>query len=335
MYTVTIQPRGLQLQVASGETLLEAALRQGFHFPHSCENGVCYICEGPLLKGQVNLRGHNRQQSCEDTDAGECLFCIAEPLSDLEIEMPTILAPGEITMQELSCQIQSCEALTDEVYKVSLLAPAGKLPEYHAGQYLELLIDDKRLPFSIANAPGTRELELHLGVPAEHPEAQAILTHIQGHPSIKVALPQGECYINQDQQQPLVFVCANTGFSQIKALIEKVLQQKQQPQIHLYWVNRSSHGFYLRELADNWQAQNKNFHFHPLLSGDENDHDEWVGRTGRIHEAILEDFQDLSNIKVFACGSPAMVYGTLDSLEEKGFKQEQMLSDVFAYAPRS
>jgi CDP-4-dehydro-6-deoxyglucose reductase len=323
--------------VAQGETILDAAQREGFHFPHSCENGVCYICEGPLINGVVNLRGMNRKQTSDDSDARECLFCIAEPLSDLDIEMPTILAPGEITMQELSCQIQSCEALTDEVYKISLLAPAGNLPQYHAGQYLELLIGDKRLPFSIANAPGGRELELHIGVPAEHPEAQQILTYMQTNLSVRVALPQGECVILNTQiiptEVPLIFVCANTGFSQIKALIEKVLQQETQPAIHLYWVNRSSEGFYMRELADQWQAEHENVFFHPLLSGGD-ESEEWVGRTGRIYEAIAEDFSSLSTVKVFACGSPAMVYGTLDALIEKGLKEEQMLSDVFSYAPR-
>lgn len=44
---------------------------------------------------------------------------------------------------------------------------------------------------------------------------------------------------------------------------------------------------------------------------------------------------DLKALHVYASGSPAMVYGTLDALVEAGMDAHQMRADVFAYAPRS
>ncbi|MFU1921632.1 hypothetical protein ACM6PT_31535, partial [Klebsiella pneumoniae] len=54
----------------------------------------------------------------------------------------------------------------------------------------------------------------------------------------------------------------------------------------------------------------------------------------RLHEAVREDFADLSSLHVYASGSPAMVYATLDALVEAGMDAHQMRADVFAYAPR-
>jgi CDP-4-dehydro-6-deoxyglucose reductase len=54
-----------------------------------------------------------------------------------------------------------------------------------------------------------------------------------------------------------------------------------------------------------------------------------------LHEAVCEDITDLKSVQVYASGSPAMVYGTLDALVNAGMDAHQMRADVFAYAPRS
>ncbi|MFM7148845.1 MAG: CDP-6-deoxy-delta-3,4-glucoseen reductase, partial [Gemmataceae bacterium] len=35
--------------------------------------------------------------------------------------------------------------------------------------------------------------------------------------------------------------------------------------------------------------------------------DDWTGRTGLVHQAVLADFPDLSGYQVYACGAPVMV----------------------------
>ncbi|HUQ25742.1 MAG TPA: CDP-6-deoxy-delta-3,4-glucoseen reductase, partial [Burkholderiales bacterium] len=35
--------------------------------------------------------------------------------------------------------------------------------------------------------------------------------------------------------------------------------------------------------------------------------DQWPGRTGFVHRAVMEDFPDLSGHQVYACGVPIMV----------------------------
>ena len=35
--------------------------------------------------------------------------------------------------------------------------------------------------------------------------------------------------------------------------------------------------------------------------------DNWTGRTGFVHKAVLEDFPDLSGHQVYACGAPIVV----------------------------
>ena len=35
--------------------------------------------------------------------------------------------------------------------------------------------------------------------------------------------------------------------------------------------------------------------------------DQWTGRTGFVHQAVLQDFADLSGHQVYACGAPIVV----------------------------
>ena len=54
-----------------------------------------------------------------------------------------------------------------------------------------------------------------------------------------------------------------------------------------------------------WQQEHDNFTFIPVLS-DPGPEDDWVGRTGLVHQAVLDDFASLAGWQVYACGAPAM-----------------------------
>ena len=53
-HTVTIVPAQLSFSVNAGETILEAALRQGIDFPFRCRQGVCTSCVCKLKSGSVH-----------------------------------------------------------------------------------------------------------------------------------------------------------------------------------------------------------------------------------------------------------------------------------------
>ena len=338
-HKVTFQPSGVTLQVAENQALQEAAYEQGVIIPLSCENGVCQICEARLLSGKVDQRQGYQvdQQKGEILESpNQVLLCLTYPLSDLEIFMPEIYAPGHSPEKTLACQVMSVESLNTSVYRIELQAPAGSKLDYLPGQYLELHIADQQLPYSIANAPDPqqpRRLELQI---SDHNEVTAgIIEELsqaaKNHSTVKVTLAKGECFLDKLPKQPILLVCAGTGFSQIKCLAEAILAQNSEHEVHLYWSNRSLDEFYLYDTPKQWADEFTNFHFHPVLEAGV---DSWQGRAGWIYQIIHEDFEDLTDVQMYACGSPTMVHGTLDQLEKLGLSEDNMHSDVFSYAPR-
>src|SRR5262249_18394502 len=83
---VTIKPSNHQYTAEDGETILDAALREGYNIPYGCRDGACGSCKGKLLEGRVDYGSH---QESTLTDAekknGYALFCQARPLSDVTI----------------------------------------------------------------------------------------------------------------------------------------------------------------------------------------------------------------------------------------------------------
>ena len=67
----------------------------------------------------------------------------------------------------------------------------------------------------------------------------------------------------------------------------------------------------------------------PVLS-DAKPEDEWSGRTGFVHQAVLADLPDLSAHEVYACGAPIMVQSARqDFVALAGLPDEFFYADAF------
>ena len=96
-HQITIQPSGHCCTVEADETILEAALREGFTLPYGCRNGACGSCKGKLLVGQVDYGDYNPNTlTDEDRANGLALFCCAKPLTDVTIESREVSVSKDI-----------------------------------------------------------------------------------------------------------------------------------------------------------------------------------------------------------------------------------------------
>ncbi|WP_225775835.1 CDP-6-deoxy-delta-3,4-glucoseen reductase [Pseudomonas sp. Marseille-Q5115] len=319
---VTLQPSGAVLEVQPGENILDAARRLGYDCPHSCRNGNCHVCAALLVEGRVRQEGQER-------DHGELYTCIAQPLEDCVLLWDGVLSQGELPVRSFACQVTECADVGGDVWRVRLRAPAGKPPRYHAGQYLLIERDGTdKAAFSLASAPHSgRELEMH--ILGREDSALNLLAQLRRDSLARVELPYGDAHLAELPDGPLVLIAAGTGMAQMHSLIEHCRAQGFAHPVHLYWGVRQPSDFYEIEHWDEW-LRLPNLYLHKVVS----DLCGWEGRCGLLHEAVREDIADLSSAHVYASGSPAMVYATLDALVEAGMDPHQMRADVFAYAPR-
>jgi CDP-4-dehydro-6-deoxyglucose reductase len=140
--------------------------------------------------------------------------------------------------------------------------------------------------------------------------------------------PFGTFFLREDSAKPIVLVASGTGFAPIKAIVEHVLQKGAQRPMTLYWGCRVRADLYMDELAARWQREGK-LRYVPVLS-DALPADQWSGRNGLVHRAVMEDLPDLSGYQVYACGAPVMVDAARRDFTAKcRLSEEEFYSDAF------
>src|ERR1035438_10262489 len=124
---VTIRPSGHCFHVEPDETVLVAALREGFALAYGCRNGACGSCKGKLLEGKVDYGKHSETALSADEQAGGlALFCVARPLGDIVIECREVGAIKDQQIKILPCRVQAIDKPTPDVAVISLKLPASE-----------------------------------------------------------------------------------------------------------------------------------------------------------------------------------------------------------------
>lgn len=333
-HRITIEPSGHLFEVEPGNTLLRAALEAGIHLPYGCRNGTCGACKGRVVSGQVD-RGLYAEGALADDEVarGYALFCCARPLSDLVIESREVGAVRDIPVKTLPCRVQKMDRLAPDVMLLQLKLPANERLQFLAGQYIDILLKDgRRRSFSIANAPHADELlELHVRlVPGGHFTSR-VFEAMKERDILRFEGPHGDFFLREESARPLILLAGGTGFAPIKAMVEHALHQKIARPMVLYWGARDRAGLYLHELAAGWAASHAGFRYVPVLSEPAQAED-WRGRTGLVHLAVMDDFPDLSGHQAYVCGAPAMIEAARrDFISLRGLKEEDFFADAFTF----
>jgi CDP-4-dehydro-6-deoxyglucose reductase len=333
--TVIVRPAERSFQVERDEPILTAAIRAGIGLPYGCKDGACGTCKSRLLEGRVIHGAHQlKALSVAEEDAGLILPCCATPQTDCVIEARMVPGAGEHPVVRMPCRVLAMERRAPDVMVLRLQLPANQAFQYRAGQYLEFILrDGRRRSYSMATAPsklGTPpSIELHL----RHLPGGVFTDHVFGAMKDKEILrmegPYGSFFLREDSDKPIVLLASGTGFSPIKAIIEHMQVKDIRRPAVLYWGCRSRVDLYLHEWAEQAAQAMPNLRYVPVLS-EPRPEDGWRGRTGLVHEAVMQDLTDLSGHQVYACGVPIMVESARrDFVARCALPDEEFYADAF------
>jgi CDP-4-dehydro-6-deoxyglucose reductase len=336
-HQVRLEPSGHTFQVAPGETLLEAAMRQGVGLPYGCRNGACGACKGVLKSGQLEY-GDYQERALHDSEkaAGKALTCCTHPLTDIVFEVRELTGAKDLAIRTLPCRVEKVERPAEDVAILYLKLPAGERLQFLAGQYIDMLVKDKesgamkRRSFSLANPPHDDQfLQLHVRKTPGGTFSRYVFEELRERAILRFEGPLGTFYLREDSDKPFIFVAGGTGFAPIKAQIEHLFHHGDDRPMVLYWGARAHKDLYLHDLPQQWARDHPNFTYIPVLS-DAVPEDAWQGRTGLVHQAVLDDFTDLSGYEVYACGAAGMTdIAKQTFVEQRGLPEDEFYCDAF------
>jgi CDP-4-dehydro-6-deoxyglucose reductase len=330
-YQVTISNTGTRFLVDNDERILDAAIRQGIGLPYGCRNGQCGTCKGQISSGKVRYETATEALTADERQHGNALFCQAYAQSDLEIIVKELTHSAEVPLKRFPAKVIEMQRLNHDVMQIKLKLPPAMRLQFFAGQYIDFILKDgRRRSFSIANPPYIDNvIELHVRHIQGGEFTGEIFDNMSINSVVRLEGPLGSFYLREDSERPVILLAGGTGFAPINGIIEHALRKNIQRQFHLYWGARSFEDLYMHEKAQHWAERYAQIHYTPVLSEPDSD---WNGRTGFVHDAVLADFQDLSDYEVYASGPPVMVYAGRDAFVPRGIDAQNYYSDAFEFS---
>jgi CDP-4-dehydro-6-deoxyglucose reductase len=331
-FSVSVQPSGRSFSVEPGETLLAGGIRQGVGLPYGCKDGACGSCKCKKISGTVVHGNHqDKALSAAEEAAGMVLTCCATATSDLVLESRQVSLEGALPVRKMPARISSMARKSPDVMQLQLQLPASESFQYRAGQYLDVLLrDGARRSYSMANAPHTGPaLELHIRHMPGGRFTDLVFGSMKERDIVRIEGPMGSFYLREDSAKPVVLLASGTGFAPIKALIEHMQERQITRPATLFWGGRRPHDLYMDDWVRAQCAVMPTLSYVPVVS-DALPEDGWQGRTGFVHQAVLEDIPDLSGYQVYACGAPVVVESAQrDFSDLAGLDEAEFFADAF------
>ncbi|SEA51388.1 2Fe-2S iron-sulfur cluster-binding protein [Rubrimonas cliftonensis] len=339
VYTVRLEPVGVEFEVEEGETVLNAAFRQGISLPHGCKEGQCSACKCTLVEGEVDMMKYSTfALSDSEKDQGGILLCRALALSDLEVELLNFdeeLLSKAIAVKDFTGRITRIDRLTHDIraIEIELSAPM----KFWAGQYADITVTTKAgetitRSFSMANTP--EQTEALQFIIKKYPEgrfsAELDGGGIDVGAAVSVRGPFGSCFRREDRDGALILVAAGSGMSPIWSILRDHIASGETRPVHFFYGARTRDDlFYLDRIAE--ATKGRDVTFTPVLSHADDDA-EWSGERGFVHEVVARRLKELGidgQGDVYACGPPPMIDALSPVLFMEDFDPDRIFFDRF------
>jgi len=326
-YNARIQPSGTEFSVKDDATILESAIESSIYLEHSCMNGSCGVCKSKLLQGKLkdsSAIASVKGLSDEEISGGYILTCQAIANSDIELEAEFYPELSNIKKSVQPCKVENLSFPDDDIVILKLKLPPTAKFEYLPGQYIQLIVKGNRRSYSIANAHSSYQgIELHIRKIENGLFSGFLFNELKLDQLLRLEGPLGSFFV-RDGEAPIIFLAGGTGFAPVKAMVEELISRQSRREIYVYWGSSKESLFY-SDLPEEWVLEKNIVRYVSVLSAN----NDWNGRKGLVHEAVLEDIKDLGGFEVYASGSSAMIEAARASFISKGLKASDFHSDAF------
>jgi phenol/toluene 2-monooxygenase (NADH) P5/A5 len=346
-YQLTIEPLGATIEVEEGQTLLDAALRQGIYIPHACGHGLCGTCKVEVCDGEVDHGPANPFALMEfERDQGKTLACCATLQSDATIEADIDEEPDAeiIPVRDFDTTVSRIENLTPTIKGIFL--KLDKPLHFQAGQYVQVVIPgvEGGRAFSVANSPAnvkaSGEIELNVRIVKDGAGTGWLHQKLAVGQRLRISGPYGRFFVRKSAKTPMVFMAGGSGLSSPRSMILDLLEANDTQPIILIYGQRNGEELYYDDEFRALSEKHPNFTYVPALS-DEPAGTAWNGARGFVHDAAKAHFNNnFAGHNAYLCGPPVMVEACISTLMqgrlyERDIYTEKFLSAADANQPRS
>lgn len=336
-YVVRLEPMGLEMDVEEGETVLQAAFRQGIMLMHGCKEGQCSSCKSLLIEGDIDLMRYSTFALPDyEREQDYILLCRTKAYSDLTIELLNYdeeILQFAVPVKTFTGQVASIQKLTPDIRLLTVRLGDGEDLKFFAGQYLDITVPHSGVSrsYSLASTPQhPRDLEFIIKVYPGGAFSGLLENTLQPGDVLTLTGPYGIC-CRRPNDAPVVLIGGGSGMAPLLSIVRDLVDNQIDRPVTLFYGARGPGDlFYRKEIAE-LGTHFTDFEFVPALS-----HlapgEKWEGERGFIHEVVnrkLERIPTDSDRDAYVCGPPPLIDAVVPVLHMKGIDGERIYFDKF------
>ncbi|MCL9656969.1 ring-hydroxylating dioxygenase ferredoxin reductase family protein [Pseudomonas protegens] len=312
-----------------GETVADAAYRQGINIPLDCRDGACGTCKCFAEAGRYELGEDYIEDalSADEAEQGFVLTCQMRALSDCVVRVPAssqVCRAGQATFQ---ANISAVRQLSASTIALSIKGEALSQLAFLPGQYVNLgvpgseqtraysfssLQRDGEVSFLIRNVPGGLMSSFLTGL-------------AKAGDSMTLAGPLGSFYL-RDIRRPLLLLAGGTGLAPFTAMLEKIAEQGSEHPLHLIYGVSNDFDLVELERLEDFAARIPQFSFSACVANPESQYP----RKGYVTQHIEPVHLNQGDVDVYLCGPPPMVEAVSQFIREQGIAPANFYYEKFA-----
>jgi propane monooxygenase reductase component len=333
-YTITLLPFEKQFTCGDHETILQAAIRQGFNLRYGCKHGGCGMCKAQVVEGEVDNTAASSFALLDfEKQQGLSLLCCAYPESDVSIELwdydEADLLSGA-TVEQFEAEVERITPLTHDIRGIQLRLATPERIEFKAGQYVDLLVPgtSEWRSYSMANPPsqnGIVEIMVKLmpgGLFSTYVEQQLTLGE-----RLSLQGPYGNFHL-RDTRSEAIFIAGGSGMAPILSLLRDMADQQDSRLVTYFYGARARRDLFQLDELRGFEQRLPHFRFVPALSEPQPD-DAWAGETGLITEVVKRIVANGKSQEAYMCGPTAMIDAAIVTLQRLGVEEQAIFHDKF------
>lgn len=343
-HTLTIEPLGATVDVEDGQTILDAALRQGIYLPHACGHGLCGTCKVQLLDGEVDHGPANPFALMDvEREEGKTLACCATLQSDVTIEADIEEDPDAevIPVRDFTATVARAAMLTPTIRGIWL--KLDRPLHFQAGQYVQVRVPgvEGGRAFSIANSPADVERTGNIELNVRRVPGGAATGYLHDQLAegmrLQVSGPYGRFFVRKSARVPLLFMAGGSGLSSPRSMILDLLESGCEEAITLVYGQRTREELYYHEQFQALAERHRNFRYAPALSH-EPATSAWSGARGFVHDVARTLYTrdgataNFAGCKAYLCGPPPMVEACIATLMQGRLFERDIYTEKFLSA---
>ena len=370
MITINDNP-DQSIQVAAGSKLMNTLADAGIYLPSACGGGgSCQQCRCVIKSGGGDILPTEASAFTKgEVKDGWRLSCQVAVKQDMNIEVE----PELFGVKRWECEVVSNPNVATFIKELTLKLPEGENVDFRAGGYVQLEVpphlvqfedfdveeqyrgDWERFGFfklesrveetvvraySMANYPeerGVVKFNIRIATPppgTELPPGQMSSYAFNLKPGDRIAVfgPFGEFFAKETGNE-MVFIGGGAGMAPMRShIFDQLKRLNSKRKISFWYGARSLREVFYEDEYDQLQSENENFEWHLALS-DPQPEDNWEGKTGFIHNVVLEnyltDHPAPEDVEYYMCGPPMMNAACIKMLKDLGVEDENIMLDDF------